>query len=216
VTNRIGPLFGLLGAACTLFGLAMSDIAGLDVVNPLASAETVAEAVRDNIDRFQMGSGLLLTGLFLLVWFLVYLPERLGEGTTAVWPAKTAGAAGLITVTLMALVAAYVRAVTHTPIAGADSIVVKGVVYFDWDYLRTLAPFVSASLAGIGMSGLTAGSLPRGIAWPCLILAAVPLVLPPGIITSLYFLVLALLSIYLVLRPTRPSSDPKILEPTST
>lgn len=200
--ERIGPLAGLLGAAGTLAGFAMSDIAALDAVSPLASAEVVAAAVASRADALQRGSGVLLAGLFLLVWFLCYLPQRLRRPGVSDLPATTAGIAGIVAVALMALVAAYVRAVTHTPISGADALIVKGVVYFDWDFLRSLAPFTSASLAGMGLAGLEARSLPRPIAWLCLAAAALPLLLPPGLSAGLYFLIVAVLSTFLVTRPT--------------
>jgi hypothetical protein len=180
----------------------MSDIAGIDAVNPNASADTVAAAVVNNAETLQRGSTILLIGLFSLVWFLTYLPDRLQPADGPGWPARTATASGLVVAGLMALIAAYVRSVTHTPITGGDAIIVKGVAYYDWDYLRTLSPFVSASLAGIGLTGLTARSLPKLMAWLCLVPAALPIILPPGFAAALYFLVLACLAAFLTIRPT--------------
>ncbi len=205
--ERLGPLAGLIGTVGTLIGFAMSDIAGIDVVNPSASAETVATAVMANSETLQRGSTILLAGLFFLVWFLTYLPRRLAPAGEDNWPARTAGTAGLIAAGLLALVAAYVRAVTHTPITGDDALVVKGIVYYDWDYLRTLSPFVSASLAGIGLAGLLSRSLPRVVAWLCLVPAALPVLLPPGFAAALYFLILACLAVFLIIRPTATTSQ---------
>ncbi len=205
--ERLGPLAGLIGSIATVIGFAMSDIAGLDVVNPSASADTVASAVRNNTEALQRGSTILLSGLFLLTWFLTYLPDRLQPQETPNWPARTASAAGLVTAGLMALIAAYVRSVTHTPISSEDALIVKGVVYYDWDYLRTLSPFVSASLAGIGFAGLSARSLPRTVAWLCLVPAALPLILPPGLTAALYFLILACLAGFLLIRPMAPTHE---------
>jgi len=55
-----------------------------------------------------------------------------------------AAVGGLITVTLMALVVAYVRATVEATFSGSDVVIPKAIVVYDWNYWRVWAPFVSA------------------------------------------------------------------------
>lgn len=212
MSARIPPGLGLAGAVLTMIGLALADIAGLDRVNPLTPAETIAREIAEHAKRLHSGSSLLLVGLSLLVWFFAYLPERLtgrSAASPAGWAARVSGWAGLLVLALTALVAAYVRAATHTPVSGTEAVILKGLVYYDWDYLRTMSPFVSASLMGTGVASLVAGTLPRAVGWGCVVLAPLPLIIPPGLVTMAYFLVIAVISAYLVVRPEVEPASPR-------
>jgi hypothetical protein len=86
IEGRAGPLTGLVGALLTGAGLVMSDVAGIDAVNPDAPAGVVAAAIADHRARLHGGSIVLMVGLFLLVCFLVYLPQRLDpDGDALGW-----------------------------------------------------------------------------------------------------------------------------------
>jgi hypothetical protein len=114
----------------------MSDIAGPDAISPQASATTIARVLAENKDRLQLGTSVLMIGLFFMVWFLVHLQTRLNPKGTTRWMASVASAGGLITVTLMALVVAYVRATVETSFSGSDVVIPKAIVVYDWNYWR--------------------------------------------------------------------------------
>lgn len=195
------PLSGLAGAVVTGTGLMLTDISGLDVVNPDAAAGTIATAIAAQRSRVQVGSVVLMAGLFLLVLFLVHLPQRLDPTGDARWMASTAAAGGLITITLMALVGAYLRASVQTTFAGADAVIPKAIAVFDWDYWRTFAPFISAHLVGAGAAMVRTAAPSRVLGWAAIGAAGLPLVVPPGLMTVIFLLWLLVLSTALLIRP---------------
>lgn len=202
IEQLVGPLTGLTGAVMTGAGLVLSDIAGIEVVSPYVTAGTIAAAIAEHAGRLQAGSVALMGGLFLLVVFFSHLAPRLDPAGEARWMALTAMVSGLITVTLMALVVAYVRAAVEATSAGADALIVKAIVVFDWDYWRTFAPFICAHLVGAGGAMLRTGTPSRRLGWAALAGAVLPLLLPPGLMTVVFLLWLLVLSVALLVRPT--------------
>jgi hypothetical protein len=186
-----------------MIGLALSDIAGPDAISPLASADTIAQVLGENKGRFQMGTTVLMIGLFFMVWFLVHLQTGLNPTGTTRWTASVASVGGLITVTLMALVVAYVRATVETTFSGSDAVIPKGIVVFDWNYWRIWAPFVSAHMLASGIAIVRTSLLPRLIGWGAVVVAFAPLVLPPGIMTIVFMLWILVLSVGLLIKGTR-------------
>jgi hypothetical protein len=142
-----------------------------------------------------------MVGLFLLVVFFPYLALRLDPAGEARWMTLTATVGGLITVTLMALVVAYVRAGLEATSAGADPVIAKAIMVFDWDYWRTFAPFICAHLVGAGGAMLRTGTPSRRLGWAALAVAVLPLFLPPGSMTVIFLLWLLALSVALLVRP---------------
>jgi hypothetical protein len=201
IEGRAGPLTGLVGALLTGAGLVMSDVAGIDAVNPDAPAVVVAAAIAYHRSRLHGGSIVLMVGLFLLVCFLVYLPQRLDPDGDARWMAPTASAGGLITVTLMALIVAYVRVAVQTTFEGADAVIPRAIALADWDYWRTFAPFIAAHMIGAGVVLVRTATPSRVLGWGAITAAALPLVLPPGLMTIVFLLWLMVLSIALLIRP---------------
>jgi len=198
-----GPAAGLVAAIVTMAGLAMSDIAGPDAINPGASAETIARVLAENKDRLQLGTSVLMIGLFFMVWFLVHLGTRLNPTGSTRWMASVASAGGLITVTLMALVVAYVRATVETTFSGSDVVIPKAIVVYDWNYWRIWAPFVSAHMLAAGIAIVRTSVLPKLIGWGAVAVAFVPLVLPPGIMTIVFMLWTVVLSGGLLIKGIR-------------
>ena len=198
-----GPSAGVVAAVVTMTGLALSDIAGPDAISPDASADTIARVLAENKDRLQMGTTVLMIGLFFMVWFLVHLQARLNPNGTTRWMASVASAGGLITVTLMALVVVYVRATVETTFSGSDAVIPKGIVVFDWNYWRVWAPFVSAHMLASGIAIIRTSLLPRLIGWGAVVVAFAPLVLPPGMMTIVFMLWMLVLSVGLLIKGTR-------------
>lgn len=209
-----GPAAGLVGAIVTMTGLGISDIAGPEAISPHASGDTIARVLADNKDRFQLGTTILMIGLFFLVWFLVHLQTRLNPNGTTRWMASVASVGGLITVTLMALVVSYVRASVETKFSGSDVVIPKAIVLFDWNYWRTWAPFVSAHMLASGIAIIRTSLLPKFLGWGAVAVAFVPLVLPPGIMTIVFMLWMVILSAGLLIKgirdaPPDASSPPR-------
>lgn len=201
-----GPATGIAGTVLTAVGLLLSDIAGLDGVNPLASPGTIAREIAGAHDRLHLGTTVLMVGLFGLLLFLVHLPQRLDPQGRARWMTSAAVAGGLIAVTLMALVVAYVRTATQITFGGGERVIPKAIVVFDWDYWRAFAPFISAHLIGVGMAGLRTATLPRTVAGAAVALALVPLIAPPGLMTVVFLLWILALAVVLLLRPARAAA----------
>lgn len=198
-----GPAAGVIAAVVTMTGLAMSDIAGPDAISPQASATTIARVLAENKDRLQLGTSVLMIGLFFMVWFLVHLQTRLNPKGTTRWMASVASAGGLITVTLMALVVAYVRATVETSFSGSDVVIPKAIVVYDWNYWRVWAPFVSVHMLASGIAIIRTSLLPKLIGWGAVVVAFVPLVTPPGIMTIVFMLWTVVLSGGLLLKGIR-------------
>ena len=137
----------------------------------------------------------------LLVWFLVHLQTRLNPTGTTRWMASVASVGGLIAVTLMALVAAYVRASLLTAwLSGENAVIAKAFVVFDWDYWRTWAPFISAHLLAAGIAIARTGLIPKLLGWGAIGLAFLPLVLPPGLMTAVFMIWVVVLSTGLLIK----------------
>jgi hypothetical protein len=195
-----GPAAGLVAAVVTMTGLAMTDIASPDAISPSASGQTIAQVLAERTDQLQLGTSVLMIGLFFMVWFLVHLQTRLNPTGTTRWMASVASAGGLITVVLMALVVAYVRATVETQFSGADVVIPKAIVVFDWNYWRVWAPFVSAHMLAAGIAIVRTSLLPRFIGWGAVAMSFVPLVLPPGMMTIIFILWVVVLSTGLLIR----------------
>ena len=65
-----GPAAGIVGAVAAMTGLALSDygalsdVAGFDLIAPSTSGNAIARALAENRDRVQLGTILLMVGLF--------------------------------------------------------------------------------------------------------------------------------------------------------
>lgn len=198
-----GPAAGVVGAVVTMTGLAMSDIAGFDAVSPEASGSTIARVLAENKDRLQLGTTVLMVGLFFMVWFLVHLQTRLNPTGNTRWMASVASVGGLIAITLIALIVAYVRAGLQTTFSGGDAVIPKAIVVFDWDYWRTFTPFISAHLLAAGIAIVRTSLLPKLVGWGAIGLAFLPLVLPPGLMTGVFMLWAFVLSAGLLVKGIR-------------
>ena len=184
-----GPAAGIVAGIVSMTGLAMSDFGGLpEEISPFTSGETIARVITENKDRLELGTTILMVGLFFMVWFLVHIQTRLNPTGTTRWTASVASVGGLITITLMALVIAYVRASLQAPFSGPDAVIPKAIVVFDWDYWRTWAPFISAHMLASGVAIVRTGLLPKLIGWGVVAVAFAPLVLPPGLMTGVFML----------------------------
>ena len=127
-----GPAAGIVAGIVSMTGLAMSDFGGLpEEISPFTSGETIARVITENKDRLELGTTILMVGLFFMVWFLVHIQTRLNPTGTTRWTASVASVGGLITITLMALVIAYVRASLQAPFSGPDAVIPKAIVVFD-------------------------------------------------------------------------------------
>lgn len=197
----IGPSTGLAGAVATMTGLALSDYGGMldGAVNPTTSPEAVARLIAENADRLQTGTTVLMVGLFLLVWFFSYLYEVLNAEGANRWLGSVSTVGGLITVALMALVVAYVRASTQTTFTGSSALVPKTFVVLDWDFWRIFAPFVAAHLLAVGISIVRFRILHPVVGWVAVVLAFLPLVMPPGLMTAVFMLWTGALSLMLLI-----------------
>lgn len=207
-----GPVAGLLGAMVTAVGLIMSDIAGFERVSPDASGRVIADVLTDNAARLRLGTTVLMTGLFALTWFLVHLQARLNPTGQTRWEATVASAAGLVTVALMALIVVYVRAALQTTFRDTDVVIPKAIVLVDWDYWRVFAPFISAHLLGAGVAVVRAVGLPSAVGWMAVVLAFVPLVAPPGLMTVVFLLWLLALAAVLLVHGLRGGRQPLATE----
>lgn len=188
-------------------GLALSDIGGLEGIDPYASAETVGQVFVENGDRFRLGTTVLMIGLFFMVWFLVHLQTRLNPDGPTRWVASVATVGGLIAITLMALVVAYARAGLQTTFTGTDAVIPKGIVVFHWDYWRTWAPFISAHMLASGIAILRASLLPRIIGWGAVMVAFAPLVAPPGLMTAVFMTWTVVFSTGLLIKTRKKTSS---------
>ena len=200
VERWAGPAAGIVGAVVTMTGLALSDIAGPEEVDPTAPAEVTARILAENKDRLQLGTSMLMIGLFFMVWFLVHLQTRLNPNGATRWMAAAASVGGLITVTLMALVAAYVNATVETTFSGTEAVIPKGIVVFDWNYWRVWAPFVSVHMLASGLAVVRNSLLPAFIGWGAVVVALAPLVLPQGMMTIVFMFWMLVLSIGLLIK----------------
>ena len=203
VERWAGPATGLIAAVVTMTGIALSDISGPDAINPQATSPTIAYYLAERTEQLQLGTTVLMIGLFFTVWFLVHLRTRLDPTGSTRWMASVASASGLIAVTLMALVVAYVRAVAETNLNGADSVIAKVFVILDWNFFRIWAPFVSAHMLAAGVAIVRTALLPKFIGWGAIAVAFAPLVLPPGMMTIVFFSWMAVLSSGLLVKGIR-------------
>ena len=199
-----GPAAGIVAGIVSMTGLAMSDFGGLpEEISPFTSGETIARVITENKDRLELGTTILMVGLFFMVWFLVHIQTRLNPTGTTRWTASVASVGGLITITLMALVIAYVRASLQAPFSGPDAVIPKAIVVFHWDYWRTWAPFISAHMLASGVAIVRTGLLPKLIGWGVVAVAFAPLVLPPGLMTGVFMLWIVVFSTGLLIKDIR-------------
>lgn len=197
----VGPSSGLAGAVVAMVGLMLSDYGGVlgGAVNPTSSPEALARLIAENAGSLQTGTTVLMVGLFLLVWFFSYLYEFLDAGGANRWLGSVSAAGGLITVALMALVVAYVRASTQTTFTGSSAIVPKTFVVLDWDFWRIFAPFVAAHVLAVGISIVRFRLLHPLVGWVAVALAFLPLATPPGLMAAVFMLWTAALSVMLLI-----------------
>lgn len=199
-----GPAAGIVAGIVSMTGLALSDFGGLaGGISPFTSGETIARVITENKDGLELGTTVLMVGLFFMVWFLVHLQTRLNPTGTTRWMASVASVGGLIAITLMALVVAYVRASLQAPFSGADSVIPKAIVVFDWDYWRTWAPFLSAHMLASGVAIVRTGLLPRLFGWGAVAVAFAPLMLAPGLMTGVFMLWVVVFSAGLLIKDIR-------------
>lgn len=208
VERWAGPAAGLLGAIATAVGLIMSDIAVFERVNPDASGRVIADVLADNAARLRTGTTILMIGLFALTWFFAHLQARLNPTGQTRWEASVASAAGLVTVALMALIVVYVRAALQTPFDDTEVVIPKAIVLLDWDYWRVFAPFISAHLLGAGVAMARSVGLPTLMGWAAMVVAFVPLVVPPGLMTIVFVLWLLVLATVLFVHGLRDGRQP--------
>lgn len=207
-----GPAAGLLGAVATAVGLIMSDIGGFERVDPDASGRVIADVLAENAARLRTGTTMLMIGLFALTWFSAHLQARLNPTGQTRWEASVASAAGLVTVALMALIVVYVRAALQTTFDDTEVVIAKAIVLLDWDYWRVFAPFISAHLLGAGVALVRVVGLPSVMGWAGVVLALVPLVLPPGLMTIVFLLWLLVLATVLLVHGLRDGRQPLVTE----
>lgn len=113
------------------------------------------------------------------------------------------GRCGLITVALMALVVAFVRASTQTTFTGSSTVVPKTFVVLDWGYWRTFAPFISAHMLASGITIARYRIVHPLVGWVAVAVAFLPLVTPPGLMTAVFMMWTAALSVTLLVHDLR-------------
>ena len=201
----IGPLTGLSGAVVTMVGLILSDYGNAfdGAVNPTTSPELAARLIAEEAPRLEAGATLAMVGLFLLVWFFPYLHDAARIGGASRWLASVSTAGGLITVTLMALGEAWVLASTQTAFTGDSAVIPKTFVVLDWGYWRIFAPFISAHLLAVGIVIVRVRLVPRLVGWVGITLAFMPLILPEGMMTAVFAMWVAALSVALLVTHLR-------------
>ena len=198
-----GPAAGVLGAVVTMAGIAMADIVGPEAISPLASASTIARVIAEKRDQLQLGTTVLMVGLFFLVWFFVHLQTRLNPTRSTRWFASVASVGGLIVVIFLALDVALVRAATQIRFTGPDEVIPKALVIFEWDYWRAFAPFISAHFLAAGIAIVHTSLLPKLIGWGAIGVALLPLLFPPGLMTIIFLLWMLVLSTGLLVKGIR-------------
>ncbi len=207
VEQFVAPLAGLVGAVLTMVGMTMTDIVNMGAGTRITHASN-ALIFSQNKDRLTLGTGVYMVGLFLLVFYLVYLGIRLNQTGRPRWMASVASAAGLMALVLLILDVLFVRAGLHSLLTGDRAVIATVIVFMEYDILSVLAPVTSAHVLASGIAIIQTSLLPRFVGWAGVGLTFIPLVLEPGMATGVFLLwVLGISTLLLVkaFRRTGPS-----------
>jgi hypothetical protein len=207
IEQFVGPLAGLGGAALTMVGMTMTDIINMGAGTHITH-RTNALIISQNKDRLALGTELYMVGLFLLVFYLVYLGIRLNATGRARWMASVASAAGLMTVVLLIVDVLFLRAGLHSLLTGDRAVIATVIVFMEYDILSVLAPVISAHVLASGIAIIQTSLLPKFVGWAGVGLTFIPLVLEPGLATGVFLLWVLGISTLLLVKSLRITGQP--------
>ncbi len=201
---------GLLSAAVLIFAAGVSGSVTASI-SPNDTAETIASALLDNTNNLVTGNYVLLISVFFLVVFIGYLrsallPEEEGGGGES-WPALIGFGGGLVAAGVLCIVALIGVAQGQITDYGADPVVARTLVTLGWNGIWMTAPGFAALTAGMSLTSLRHGTLPRSVGWLGAV-AAVMLLTPfwgIGLMGALLWM--AVTSIALAVRELRTTED---------
>lgn len=176
-------------------------------VEPIDTAERIAQALVENRTNLVTGNYILLLAAFALVVFSGYLrhvevPEEGDE-----WPLTVALGGGLITAGVLVVVGLIGIAQGQLESYGTDPVVARTLLVLGWNGMWMVAPGLTALIGGTTLITFNYASLPKTIGFIGTIVAI--LLLTPwwgfGIVGALIWMTAT--SITLGIRELRTSDD---------
>ena len=197
---------GLLSAGVLIFAAGVSGSVTASI-SPDDTSEMIAAALLDNTNNLVTGNYVLLISVFLLVVFIGYLRSAVLPEEGESWPALIGFGGGLVAAGVLCIVALIGVAQGQITDYGADPVVARTLVTLGWNGIWMTAPGFAALTAGMSLTSLSYGTLPRSVGWLGAV-AAIMLLTPfwgVGLMGALLWMVIT--SITLTVRELRTAED---------
>jgi hypothetical protein len=130
-------------------------------VDPTSTSETIAQALVDNRTNLVTGNYILLLSAFLLITFAGYLRHVVVPGEGDEWPLTVAFGGGVVTASVLVVVALIGISQGQLESYGVDAGVARTLVTLGWNSMWMLVPGLAAMIGATTLIAFNYETLPR-------------------------------------------------------